>query len=74
LNILGLIEKYTEFYLPPLLRPEAGSGQTPEAKTETPAIGSDMRKDPRAWWRETYDDPKANDSPDKDAKPKQNGG
>jgi len=74
LNILGLIEKYEEFYLPSMLRPEAAAGQTPEAKAETPAIGSDMRKDPRAWWRETYDDPEAKDSPNKDSKPKQNDG
>lgn len=68
LNIIGLIKEYKEFYLPPLLRP-AAPDQTEDAKVETPPMDSDLRKDPRAWWRETYDDPKAKDTPNTDGKP-----
>lgn len=74
LNILGMIEKYEEFYLPALLRPGTATGETPGAETDKPAAGTDMRKDPRAWWRETYDDPKTDKSPDQDATRKPNGG
>ncbi len=74
LNILGLIEKYEEFYLPTMSRPGAANRQTPETEAEKPAPGPDMRQDPRAWWRETYDDPEASGSPQEDNKPKKNDG
>lgn len=61
LNFIGLMQKYKNFYMPSLMRSDkslpstdilTGSGR-PAAKG-----GSDIRKDPRSWWKETYDAPK----------------
>lgn len=62
LNIIGLVEKYREFYLPTLTKSdkplppiETLTGPKP-ARPAAPA--PDMRKDPRSWWKGTYDAPK----------------
>jgi len=60
LNIIGLVEKYKQFYMPELLNSEK---QNPEEKTSTindkntTQQADKMKKDPRAWWKETYDAP-----------------
>jgi hypothetical protein len=60
LNIIGLVQKYKNFYMPTLLRSDKPLPST-EVLTgsEKPAAkgGADIRKDPRTWWKETYDAP-----------------
>lgn len=62
LNIIGLVEKYREFYLPVLTKSgkslpplETLTGPKP-AKPAAP--GSDIHQDPRLWWKDTYDAPR----------------
>jgi hypothetical protein len=60
LNIIGLVQKYKNFYMPSLMRSDK---PLPSAEvltgSERPAAkgGSDIKKDPRTWWKETYDAP-----------------
>lgn len=60
LNIIGLVQKYKKFYMPNLLNSDknlpaveklTGSEKPPLMDT------GDMKKDPRAWWKEMYDAP-----------------
>lgn len=58
-NIVGLVEKYKEFYIPTIFLDEAAKarqgvlfgkgGKTPEPPEEA------MRRDPRTWWRNSFD-------------------
>lgn len=58
LNIVGIVQKYKEFYIPAIFH-----DGTEEADRETlvgedvvvPAPSQEMKDDPRSWWREAYD-------------------
>jgi hypothetical protein len=55
-NIVGLVSKYREFYLPLLTR---GDALPPAAKMPAGNKGGpDMRQDTRAWWKRSYDAPR----------------
>ncbi len=54
LNIIGLVEKYKEFHTPSLSKVQRG----PAAPAPAAPVGEDMRKDPRSWWKDTYDAPR----------------
>ncbi len=61
LNFIGLMQKYKNFYIPSLMRSDKSLPSTGvPTGSERPAAkgGSDIRKDPRSWWKETYDAPK----------------
>lgn len=53
-NIVGLVSKYREFYLPLLTRGDTA----PPAATLPAKGGQDVRQDTRAWWKRTYDAPR----------------
>jgi hypothetical protein len=59
LNIIGLVQKYKDFYMPTLMRsdqpPPSTAAERPAAKGDT-----DIQTDPRTWWKETYDAPAGN--------------
>jgi hypothetical protein len=61
LNMIGMVQKYKNFYMPSLMRSDKS---LPSTETLTgsdrpaPKSGSDIRKDPRSWWKETYDAPR----------------
>lgn len=57
LNIIGLMEKYKRFYVPKLTSHDetAPEAEAPRAPTRKPDSG--LRKDPRSWWKGTYDTP-----------------
>lgn len=57
LSIIGLVEKYKEFYMPNLLSSgnQKTKSQTKEIKKQQGT--NKMKKDPRAWWKENYDSP-----------------
>ncbi|HJW80974.1 MAG TPA: hypothetical protein VJ396_01925 [Acidiferrobacterales bacterium] len=61
LNFIGLMQKYKNFYMPSLMRSDKSLPST-EVLTgpdrPAPRGGADIRKDPRSWWKETYDAPK----------------
>ncbi|WP_303902752.1 multiheme c-type cytochrome [Thiohalomonas denitrificans] len=58
LNIVGIVQKYKNFYIPTIFHDD-----TDDATRETlvgkrvyvPSPTSDMKEDPRAWWRDAYD-------------------
>jgi len=67
LNFIGLMQKYKSFYMPNLMRSDKSlpptevlTGSDRPAPKAAPAgkRGADIRKDPRTWWKETYDAPK----------------
>lgn len=61
LNFIGLMQKYRDFYMPSLMRSEKSPATTgTQAGSDRPPAkgGSDIQKDPRSWWKETYDAPK----------------
>lgn len=61
LNIIGLVQKYKNFYMPSLMRSDKSLPST-EVLTGSdrpaPRSGTSIQKDPRTWWKETYDAPK----------------
>ncbi len=62
LNIVGLMDKYREFYLPTLTHGDraAHAEKTPAGPPASRAApGPDIRTDPRSWWQGTYDAPRA---------------
>lgn len=63
LNIIGLVQKYREFYMPDLSRTE--HLPTPDGKppTSKPAADRALRQDPRGWWSQTYDAPSGKKPP-----------
>ena len=62
LNFVGIMSKYRNFYMPNLMRADKAAAPADQpAARPAPAGGSDIRKDPRSWWKETYDAPKGDD-------------
>ena len=59
LNIIGLVEKYKNFYMPTLMRSEKSASSTNADQSST-KDDTDIQKDPRTWWKETYDAPAGN--------------
>jgi len=60
MNLIGLVQKYKQFYMPNLLGVKK-SASSPK-KTGTNSVKKststkNMEKDPRAWWKEMYDAP-----------------
>lgn len=64
-NIVGIVQKYKEFYIPTIFLDEANKarqgvlfGQGEKAPEPT---AEEMKRDPRAWWRNAFDNtpPKA---------------
>ena len=52
LNIIGLVEKYKDFYMPDLMR----SKKPGDKRTDTNTGDSKaMKGDPRLWWKKKYD-------------------
>jgi hypothetical protein len=58
LNIVGIVQKYKEFYIPTI----SGQGVSEEQQkvllgqpAKLPEATDEMKRDPRAWWRKTYD-------------------
>lgn len=51
LNIIGLVEKYKDFYIPDLMGTGGGAGKG------SAAGDSKLRRDPRDWWKKNYDSP-----------------
>ncbi|HJW82056.1 MAG TPA: hypothetical protein VJ396_07415 [Acidiferrobacterales bacterium] len=64
LSFIGLMQKYRNFYMPSLMRSDKSLPST-EVLTGSgrpaPKGGADIRKDPRSWWKETYDAPKGDE-------------
>lgn len=56
LNIIGLVQKYKDFYMPSLMRSDKPSDATGTAKPSS-SKGTDIQSDPRTWWKEMYDAP-----------------
>ncbi len=58
LNIVGLVQKYKEFYIPTIFR-GGMSKQEQEVllgkDKPAPEVEDEMLDDPRSWWRKTYD-------------------
>lgn len=62
LNFVGVMSKYRNFYMPNLMRADkAATDNTAAPARPAPTGGADIRKDPRSWWKETYDAPKGDD-------------
>ena len=59
LNIIGLVQKYKDFYMPSLMRSDKPADANEAAKASSKK-GTDIQADPRTWWKETYDAPSAN--------------
>ena len=58
LNIVGLVQKYKEFYIPTIFRGGMSKEEQEVLLGEdkpTPEIDEEMLDDPRAWWRKKYD-------------------
>ena len=55
-NIIGLVKKYKKFNFPDLLD-GARIEDTRQGAPTTPKKPDKIKQDPRAWWRENYDDP-----------------
>jgi hypothetical protein len=59
LNIVGLVQKYKDFYIPTIFLDDANKSRQgvlfgqPEKAPEPSA--EEMRRDPRAWWRHSFD-------------------
>lgn len=65
LNIVGIVQKYRKFYLPKLFQTElslpniesmVGAGEDEEISIK------EVVKDPKAWWRQTFDGNENNDN------------
>ncbi len=58
LNIVGIVQKYKEFYIPTIFQDntdEATRNTLVGRDVTVPEPRIDMKKDPRAWWRDAYD-------------------
>lgn len=60
-NIVGIVQKYKEFYIPTIFlddanksRQDALFGQSEKAPEPT---AEEMKRDPRSWWRNSFDAP-----------------
>ncbi|MDH5631643.1 MAG: multiheme c-type cytochrome [Gammaproteobacteria bacterium] len=56
LNIIGLVEKYKDFYMPSLLGSDS-EGKGGAATDGKNAGTGQMKRDPRSWWKQMYDSP-----------------
>lgn len=59
-NLVGLVQKYREFYLPNLMKsdhPAAGTEALVGPAPSRPDVDDTLRQNPREWWRRTYDAP-----------------
>jgi hypothetical protein len=63
LNIVGLVQKYREFYMPTLLRSDKDLPPADVLLGPKSAPAGGIRKDPRGWWSQTYDAPKDKAAP-----------
>lgn len=57
LNIVGIVQKYKEFYIPSIFY--NGESQTEQKvlvgeDVQVPEPSDEMKQDPRAWWRKAY--------------------
>ena len=52
LNIIGLVEKYKDFYMPDLMRSKQSDGRRSGKGTKDSKA---MKGDPRLWWKKKYD-------------------
>jgi len=57
LNIIGLVQKYKKFYMPNLLSADKKQKVVKKKSAKGNKTSDEMKKDPRAWWRENYDSP-----------------
>lgn len=63
-NIVGIVQKYREFYIPTIFLDDANKSRqgvlfgTSGDKSQDPTA-EEMKRDPRAWWRKSYDTPAA---------------
>ncbi len=66
-NIVGITEKYKEFYLPTIFLDDTNKSRkgtlfgSSRKSSEQPST-DEMKRDPRAWWRNSFDAPKAKTS------------
>ncbi len=59
LNIVGLVQKYKEFYIPTIFRGRMSKEEQEillGKERPAPEIDEELLDDPRAWWRKTYDE------------------
>ncbi len=57
LNIVGLVQKYKEFYIPTIFRGDMSEQEQEILLGEdkpAPIVDEEMLNDPRSWWRKTY--------------------
>ncbi len=67
-NIVGITQKYKEFYIPTIFLDDTRKsskstlfGSSPKKSSEQ-SSADEMKRDPRAWWRNSFDAPKAKTS------------
>ncbi len=63
LNIVGIVQKYREFYIPSIFLDETNKARQgvlfgSDAKAPAPS-SEEIKRDPRSWWRNTFDAPPA---------------
>lgn len=57
-NIVGIVQKYKDFYIPTIFLDEAAKarqGVLFGQGTKAPEAPTDMKRDPRSWWRNSFD-------------------
>lgn len=61
LNIVGIVQKYKEFYIPTIFLDEANKSRQGvlfgTAEEATAPTSEEMKRDPRTWWRNSFDAP-----------------
>lgn len=66
-NIVGIVQKYREFYIPTIFLDDASKsrqGVLFGSKDKMPEPSAEeMKRDPRAWWRNSFDTPPKADTP-----------
>lgn len=60
-NIVGIVQKYKEFYIPTIFLDDPGKSRQStlfgqSEKAPEPTV-EEMKRDPRAWWRNSFDAP-----------------
>ena len=59
LNIIGIVDKYRDFYLPTIfsgdMTEEEKKALVGEERTQPEVVTDDTMEDPRSWWRKQYD-------------------
>lgn len=60
-NIVGIVQKYREFYIPSIFLDETNKSRQGvlfgSAGTAPAPSAEEMKRDPRSWWRNTFDAP-----------------